>query len=65
MPFPHTGSAGPVLLLPDSEPSFVVPPLDVEVSLPVPFKVVSEPVLVLVPVEVSEPSPSSPVLEGQ
>jgi hypothetical protein len=56
-----------VLLLPDSEPSFVVPPLDVEVSLPVPFKDVSEPVLVLVlvPVEVSEPPPSSPVLEGQ
>ena len=45
-------------------PSSTRPP-DVEVSLPVPFKVVSEPVLVLVPVEVSEPPPSSPVLEGQ
>ena len=49
-------------------PSSTRPP-DVEVSLPVPFKVVSEPalvlVLVLVSVEVSEAPPSSPVLEGQ
>jgi hypothetical protein len=52
MPSPQTGSVGPVLLLPGSELSLVVPALDDDVPLLLPSADVS--VLVLVPVEVSE-----------
>lgn len=53
-----------MLLLPDSEPWLVVPPLDVEVSLPLPTVDMSE-VLVLVDTSVDAPEslPLSPVLE--
>jgi len=64
MPSPQTGSVGPVLLLPGSELSLVVPELDDDVPLLLPSADVS--VLVLVPVEVSEIPPLSlaPVLVG-
>jgi len=68
MPSPHTGGAGPVLLLPDSVPTLAVPAVDVDVSelaLASPDVSELELVLVVVSVDVSRLPSLSVVLEEQ